>query len=99
MAKNIDLENLKRKGLADVFVPTKKYIGPNPLFPGGPTTWENVSYTEGDPQLDLIFDPQTYQELGLKEGDMVAFEGGRKEWRIVEIGGLGEKVSVSIALA
>ena len=101
MAKNIDLENLKRKGLAEVFVPdlTKKYIGPNPLFPGDPTTWEKVSYEEGDPQLDLIFNPQTYQELGIKKGDMIFLDDGRKEWRVVEVGGLDDKVSVSIALA
>lgn len=101
MAKLIDLEELKQKGLAETWPIdlNQQGVGPNFLLPGDTTPRERTYYDEGDAQLHIIFDPQTYQEKGLKKGEMVVFKGSRKKWRIMDVAGFGKKVLVSFAFA
>lgn len=101
MAKNIDLKNLEEKGLAMVInlnVHTR-HIEPNPLLLGDPTPSGTIPYKEGDPQRVVVFEPQTYQKLGIKEDDPVVFRGDKRKWRVVEVAGfIHNWVSVSFAL-
>ena len=100
MAKHIDLAELKSKGLVvedlDIDV-NNKHVEPHPYLPGDPTPSGKVPYKAGDPQRLIIFEPQTYQELGLKEGDMVVFGNNEQKWRIVEIAGSAKGPSVFFA--
>lgn len=98
MAKNINLANLIKKGLAEEWQVTRKGIGPNPLFPGDRTTPKEFSAEEIASQKAIFFDPQTYQELELQEDDIVVFASGGQEWRIVETGVFDNRILVSFAL-
>lgn len=99
MAKNINLASLIKKGLAEEWQATSKAIVPNPLFPGDRTPPKAFSAEEIASQKEIFFAPQAYQELGLKKDDIVVFASGGQEWRVVEVGRIDNRVSVSFALA
>lgn len=101
MARNIDLDKLIKEGRAEIFHldVDNKYVGPNFLLAGDPTLLEKVPFKEGDPLFDIIFEPQTYQELELKEDDIVTFGSNKQEWRLVETTGLAQGMSASFAKA
>ena len=98
MAKNINLANLSKKGLAEERHVIRKGIMPNPLFPGDRTTPKEFSAEEIASQKEIFFDSQAYEELELQEDDIVVFESGGQEWRVVETGVFDKRILVSFAL-
>lgn len=99
MAKNINLANLIKKRLAEEWHVIRKGIAPNPLFPGDRTTPKEFSAEEIASQKEIFFEPQAYQELGIQEDDIVVFESGGQEWRVVDTGVFDKRILVSFALA
>lgn len=90
MVKNIDLDNLMSKGLVvEIFNidVDNKYVDPNFPSPREPAHFKKIPFKKGDSQFEITFELQTYQELGLKEGDIATFGSNQQRWRVVEVSG------------
>lgn len=99
MAKNIDLDKLKKEGLAEEFLVLKQGTAPNPLLPGDPTPFKKIPFEKGNSRLEVTFALQAYQELGLKIDDVVTFGSDKKRWRVEKMEEAGKEITVFFALA
>lgn len=98
MTRNIDLDKLKKEGLAEEFLVLKQGTAPNPLLPGDPTPFKEIPFKKGDPQLEITFAHQAHQELELEVDDIVTFGSSKKEWHVVRAEKSGKEITVFFAL-